>query len=116
MQLSPVDQWFLSHPEPLAGCLQSLRSIILQSPHGFAETWKYSMPVYCLNNKMTCYLWVDKKTKHPYLGIVEGSKIQQEQLIQDKRRRMKIWLFDPASDLPLRQIQQVLKQVASWYL
>ena len=25
--------------------------------------------------KMFCYLWTDKKTHEPYIGIVEGNKI-----------------------------------------
>jgi hypothetical protein len=66
-------------------------------------------------NKMFCYLWVHKKTKQPYIGIVEGYKIEHLDLIIEKRARMKIMLFDPTKDLPIDTISDVLTQAMAFY-
>jgi hypothetical protein len=44
----------------------------------------------------------------PYLGIVDGAAIQHSDLVQDKRKRMKILLLDPLADLPLEKIKDIL--------
>jgi hypothetical protein len=47
--------------------------------------------------------------------IVEGKKIDHPGLIQEKRARMKILLFDPGKDIPVRTINGLLKKVLSLY-
>jgi hypothetical protein len=59
---------------------------------------------------MFCYLWVHKKLNQPYLGIVEGKRLQHPNLIIEGRSRMKIMLFDPSKDLPIKTIESILKQ------
>ena len=73
------------------------------------------MPFYCYNKKMICYLWVHKKFRQPYIGIVEGKKINHPELILGKRARMKILLIDPESDIPLKKINSILKEVITLY-
>ncbi len=58
---------------------------------------------------MFCYLWVRKKTNEPYLGIVDGNKIEFPGLLQEKRSRMKILIIDPGIDLPVKDLQTLLK-------
>ncbi|MEO7311740.1 MAG: DUF1801 domain-containing protein [Chitinophagaceae bacterium] len=113
--LRPIDAWFLQHDEPIRSCLQFLREYIQLRDDAVTETWKYGMPFYCYHGKMCCYLWVHKKYKQPYLGIVEGSQIQHSDLIQEKRTRMKILLLDPALDLPVIKINGIMKAVIAWY-
>ena len=64
---------------------------------------------------MFCYLWIHKKYKQPYLGIVEGKLFNHLSLISEKRLRMKILLFDPAKDLPIELINTVLQQAINFY-
>lgn len=73
------------------------------------------MPFFCFKGKMMCYLWVHKKYKQPYLGIVEGARIRHPDLLQEKRARMKILLVDPAKDLPVRKINQILIDMLHLY-
>ena len=73
------------------------------------------MPFYCYNGesgveKRFCYLWIDKKTNQPYIGIVEGKYFQDPDLITEKRAKMKIMLIDPDQDLPLEKINAILEQ------
>lgn len=73
------------------------------------------MPMYYYRGKMFCYLWIHKKYKQPYLGIVEGKRIDHPRLIQEKRARMKIMLFDPAKDLPVKTVNLILKEALKFY-
>lgn len=92
-----------------------LRERILQFDDHLTEAWKYGMPFYCYDGKMALYLWVHKKLKQPYLGIVEGKRLTHPDLIQEKRARMKILLIDPAKDVPVRKINAILKDVIAFY-
>lgn len=113
--LKPADDWFLKQEEPGRACLQFLRSHILELDENISEAWKYGMPFFCYKGKMCCYLWVHKKYKQPYLGIVEGKQVSHPDLIIEKRARMKILLLDPAKDLPVKKINSILKQVLKMY-
>lgn len=108
--MSPADQYFLKHEEPIRSCLQFLRAHILKLDSSIRESWQYGMPFYYYGEKRFCYLWVHRKTKQPYLGIVEGSKITHRDLIQEKRARMKILLIDPAKDIPIRKVTDIINQ------
>jgi len=68
-----------------------------------------------LQGKRFCYLWVHKKFQQPYLGIVDGKKINHPDLILEKRARMKIMLFDPAKDIPLKTIRVILGATLKLY-
>jgi hypothetical protein len=115
MNLRAIDNYFDKQEEPVKGYLLFLRNHLLQMNAHITEAWKYGMPFYCYKGKMICYLWVHKKHHCPYLGIVEGKKINHPRLIQEKRARMKIMLFDPEADIPLRTINSVMKEVLKLY-
>ena len=113
--LRPIDNWYLQKEEPLKTCLQFLRAHILKQDPNITEAWKYGMPFFCYRGKMFCYLWVHKKFHQPYIGIVEGAKVNHPGLIQEKRARMKILLLDPAKNIPLKKVNLVLKQAIVLY-
>ena len=110
-----IDNYFLQHDEPVSSYLLTLRTCILDYNKGISEAWKYRMPFYCYKGKMFCYLWVHKKYHQPYLGIVEGKKIDHPDLIQEKRARMKIMLFDANKDIPVKKIHSILKTAIQLY-
>jgi hypothetical protein len=113
--LRPVDQYFSQKEEPVKSCLLTLRHYVLRFHHDLTEEWKYGMPFYYYHGKMFCYLWVHKKYKQPYIGIVEGGRLNHHQLIQEKRARMKIMLIDPGKDLPVKTINKILKEALKFY-
>jgi hypothetical protein len=113
--LKPVDNYFLHQPEPEKSCLLALRTLVLSVDKNITEAWKYGMPFYCYHGKMFCYLWTHKKLGQPYLGIVEGGKINHPLLLQEKRARMKIMLVDPAKDIPVTAIKGILKKALTFY-
>lgn len=73
------------------------------------------MPFYCYKGKMALYLWVHKKYNQPYVGIVEGKRIEHPDLLQEERARMKIFLVDPNKDVPLRKLNSILREVLNVY-
>ena len=113
--LNPIDHFFLQKDEPVKSCLQFLRSHILKQDSDITEAWKYGMPFYCYKGKMFCYLWVHKKYHQPYLGIVEGRKIHDPDLLTEKRSRMKILLLDPNREIPVKKITAILKEALKLY-
>ena len=107
--MRPIDLYFLSHDEPTKSCLQFLRAHILSRSVEFTETWQYGMPTYYFKKKRICYLWVHKKLHLPYIGFVDGNQIGHPDLLVEKRARMKILLIDPVKNIPLRKINNILR-------
>ena len=103
------DYFYFQKEEPIQSCLVALRDYILDFDPRITEAWKYGMPFFCYKGKMFCYLWVHKKYKQPYLGIVEGKLIEHSDLLLEKRARMKILLIDPNGDIPLNTIETILR-------
>ena len=113
--LRDIDNYYLEKEEPVKSCLLFLRQHILDFDDNVTEAWKYRMPFFCYKGKMFCYLWVHKKNGLPYLGIVEGGKIDHPNLVQEDRARMKIMFIDPNTDMPMDMINSILKTALSFY-
>lgn len=113
--LRPADNYFLQQEEPFKSCLQFLRKFILAFDSDITEKWQYGMPFYYYRNKRCCYLWIHKQRRQPYIGIVDGKKIDHPDLFAEKRTRMKILLLDPAKDMPVKKIRALLKEVLLLY-
>ena len=109
--MKEIDQYFHLQSEPAKNCLLALRHLILDYDENVSEAWRYKMPFYLFKGKRFCYLWVDKKSHFPYLGIVDGKKISHPDAIKGSRKRMKIILFDPKKDIPIKKIKTLLKQL-----
>ena len=110
-----IDQYYLSREEPVRGCLQFLRTYILNFDPHLTEAWKYRMPFFCYKGKMMCYLWMHKKHNQPYIGFVDGKRLNHPALIAEKRSRIKILLIDPAQDIPINEINAIVKEVIALY-
>jgi hypothetical protein len=106
--MTPLDNFYLQKEEPHRSCLIALKEIILKYNKEISPAWKYGMPFFCYKQKMICYLWVHKKFKQPYIGIVQGKYFDNPMLLQEKRSKMKIMLFDPQKDLPIKMIKEIL--------
>jgi hypothetical protein len=113
--MRPIDNYYLNHDEPVKSCLQFLREFIIIQDEHITEGWQYGMPFFFYKGKRFCYLWIHKKYKQPYLGIVDGEKIDHPELLTEKRKRMKILLIDPAKDIPVKKIKAILKEAMSIY-
>jgi hypothetical protein len=113
--LKDLDNFYLQKEEPVKSCLQALRTFLLNYDENITEAWKYRMPFFCYKGKMFCYLWMHKKTHQPYIGIVEGNKINHPDLIIENRSRMKIMILDANKDLPVKKLDTILKMAIKIY-
>ena len=113
--MTEIESYYSNQQEPIKGTLLALKNIVLSQDKNISHEWKYGMPFFCYKGKMFCYLWVHKKYKQPYLGIVEGIHIDEPYLLQEKRSRMKIMLLDANEDLPLYKIETLLKKLLKFY-
>jgi len=113
--LRPHDHYYLNQPEPAKSCLQFLRQFIMKYDQEIAEGWAYGMPFFYYKGKRFCYLWIHKKHQQPYIGIVDGKNIHFPGLLSEKRSRMKIFLVDPAKNIPVKKITQLLKTTLAFY-
>lgn len=113
--MKQLDDFYLNQEEPIKGTFLALKDIILKQDKDITHVLKYRMPFFCYKGKMFCYLWIHKKLKQPYIGIVEGKHFEESFLIQEARSRMKIMLFDCNEDLPLKQIESILQKALNLY-
>jgi hypothetical protein len=113
--MKQLDDFYLKQQEPIKGSLLALKEIILKQDKDITNVLKYGMPFFCYKGKMFCYLWIHKKLRQPYIGIVEGKHFDEAFLIQEDRSRMKIMMLDSDMDLPLEQIEKVLLKALNLY-
>lgn len=113
--MTELDNFYSKQQEPIKGCLLALKEIVLRKDNNITEEWKYGMPFFCFKGKMFCYLWVHKKYKQPYIGFVEGQRLDDETLLQENRSRMKIMLLNPQSDFPIKKIDDLLHKALNLY-
>lgn len=113
--MKELDNFYFRLEEPLKSCLIALSGIILTQDVALQPAWKYGMPFFCYKNKIFCYLSIRKKDQKPYLGVVEGHRLDHPSLIAEKRSRIKVMFFDPSSDLPIETIEEILQQALELY-
>ena len=113
--MKELDNFYFQLDEPLKSCLMALSGIILAQDVALAPAWKYKTPFFYYKNTMFCYLSIRKKDKQPYIGIVEGHRLDHPMLFAENRSRMKVLYLDPAEDLPIETIQQILQQALMLY-
>jgi len=112
--LQDIDNFYLEKKEPIKSCLLALRDIILSLDENITTSWKYKLPFFCYKKKMFCYLWIDKKTKFPYIGIVEGQMIEHFALEQGNRKQIKALHINPNKDFPA-YIEEILNETLDLY-
>ncbi|MFH7015763.1 DUF1801 domain-containing protein [Flavobacterium sp. FlaQc-47] len=113
--MKQLDDFYLNQQQPIKGTLLALREIILKQDKDITNVLKYGMPFFCYKGKMFCYLWIHKKLRQPYIGILEGKHFNEPFLIQENRSRMKIIMLDFDKDLPLEQIEKVVSKALNLY-
>jgi hypothetical protein len=113
--IKPLDNFYLQQSEPLKGCYLALRDIILIQDKNITAEWKYGCPFFYYKGKMFCYLWFHKKLQQPYIAIMRGKYIKDNLLIAEGRKNIRIILFDPNQDLPVKTIKNILQEALKLY-
>ncbi len=113
--MKPIDLFYLNQPEPERAVFIILRDVILSLDEHITQEWKYKLPFFCYKGKMFCYLWKNKKTREPYIGVVEGNRINHPKLEQGNRSRMKILSVNPNKDIDIETIDSILNEALDFY-
>ncbi len=113
--MNALDSFYSEMQEPNKGCLLALKSIILDYNRTFQHRWYYRLPCFMYQGKLFCYLWVDKKSQHPYIAIGKGVKIDHPDLIQGNRTFVKLLMIDPNKDIPVDKIHEVFDLAMGLY-
>jgi len=109
------DNPYLKFSEPNQGCLLALRHIILNYDENISESIKYGSACFSYNNKILCYLLVEKKSNSPYILFAEGRYIEDVELESGDRKRMKIFRVIADDDIPLGKVEDLLSKAISLY-
>jgi hypothetical protein len=113
--MTPLDNFYNAQKEPIKSCFLALKEIILSQDRSVTNEWKYGGSFFCYKGKMFCYLWIHKKLQQPYIGFVEGKKIDHPSLQLENRSRIKIMLLNPDEDLPIATISYLLQKAIGFY-
>lgn len=105
-----ITQFYLDKDEPLRSALLGLRDIIMDLDPTIQAAWKYSAPFFVYRGKNLCYLWVDKRNNHPYIGLIDGGMIEHPLLDQGDRKSMKVLPINPEEDFPMEAIQEIFAE------
>ena len=113
--LRELDQFYLEQPEPNRSFMLGLRAFFLNYDTAITEAWKYRLPFFYYKNKPFCYIWKDKKTQQPYIGIVKAGLIEHPLLIKGNRKKMKVLYFDTSKDIPVKLLDEVFQLAMNLY-
>ena len=114
--INEIEAYYVSKEEPVRSILLALRSFILNYNDDMTETWTHRMPMFRYKGKLFCYLWIDKKTYQPYMGIYKGIEIDHPQLDLGNRNKMKVIYFDATTDIPVVTINEIFTMALKLYL
>lgn len=114
--LQEIENFYWRQNEPQRSCFLALREIIKSFHPDLTEEWKYKLPFFYFKGKMFCYLWKDKKTGEPYIGISGGYKIEHPYLLQGDRKWVKIFQLNSQEDIPMKSLKEVLDLTIGMHL
>ncbi len=109
MSVDQLDDFFLSKEEPLKSCLLYIRDYLNNHPFDLQESWKWSLPSYSYNGKHFCYIWIDKKTKMPYIGFKNSNLIEHDKLELGNRKLFKTFSIDPTTDIDVQSLDEIME-------
>lgn len=64
---------------------------------------------------MFVFLSIDKKTKEPYVLVVEGNRIEHPLLVQGNRAKMKVFHVNPNKDINIDALEIILFKAIEFY-
>jgi len=103
-----VASWFKNLPKDQKNPLEELRQLILASSTNIDEQFKWSRPVYSVNN-LFCYL--HKSANHVTIGFHNGSHLDDpEGLLEGEGKGMRHVKIRPAEKINSAGIKQLIKK------
>jgi hypothetical protein len=113
--MKELDRFYELEAEPQRSCFLSLRAWILTYHQDITEEYKYRLPFFYFRNRPFCYLWKEKTSKTPYIGVTKGNLVDHPLLIKGERKKMKIIYIDPYIDIPVDSIREIFDSLIPLY-
>lgn len=113
--LNQLDNFYFSKPEPAQSAFLFLRNFILEFNAAISEHYKYSTAFFHYKGKALCYFSVRKKDQQAYIGFVNGYLMKHKSLAAENRSQIKVYYFNPAIDLDVDTVKQLLKLAVNTY-
>lgn len=110
-----INSYYLKQEEPLRATYLYLRDVIMALDTNITNDLKYGMPFFSYKGKMFCYLWKDKVSREPYIGLVEGNRMNHPSLEKGSRARMKILRIDTNKDIPIEEVKEIINEALDFY-
>lgn len=114
--MKEIDLYFEALSEANYAYLLTVREFIKNYHDDISEEWKYSVPFFYFRKKPFCYLYKDKKTDQPYIGIPRANKIEHVALIKGDRKKMKILPLDNQTEIPYDLITEIFELLIPLYI
>ena len=111
--LNPLENYFLSKPEPHKSAMLFLRQWLIEQ--GLEEHYKYTTAFYTFRSQAFCYMSVRAKDSKLYLGFVEGHLLKHPLLQKEGRKQIKVLYLDPEKDLPIKTLKEIVKMAKQLY-
>lgn len=113
--ISELESFYFNFPEPTRSSFLALREYILNKDDNFADAWKYRLGFIYYKKKAFCYFWKDKITGQPYIGFNRSQNIDHPMLILGNRKKIKVMYFDPSKDLPIKELDIIIRALMKNY-
>ena len=109
--MKAIDWYYEQQAEPNKSCLLSLRHFILSFDPNFTETLKWSIPCFSYDGKISCFLNINRKTKHPYILFSHGSLLKNKALKSEGRKLMKSLAVRADKDLNIDLLNEIYSEL-----
>lgn len=80
-----------------------------------SESFKYQTAFFSFHHKLFCYFSISKKTGKTYIGFAQGYNMKHKKLQSEGRNTIKVFYVDPAKDVDLKSLNEILEQAVNLY-
>lgn len=105
-----INHFYLDREEALRSTLLALHDYILALHPEMRVAWKWSAPFFVYKKRNFCYLWINKQTGQPYVGLVRGGDIEHPLLEAEGRKLIKVLRIDTGEDLPVVAMEEIFEE------
>lgn len=96
-------------------CILALKDLIQSFHKDIICSIKYNTYYFNYQKHNLCYIWIDKKLHHPYVGFLKGAMIKHKQLEQESRTQVAIFRINPSEDIPVETLYNILSSAIKIY-
>ncbi|WP_235032997.1 DUF1801 domain-containing protein [Sphingobacterium sp. 18053] len=111
--VTPLEYYYEKQEIVVRECLFALRGIVMSVNANIIHKRKYQIPFFSYNDFDIAFLWVRKKKI--LLGFIEDKKFIQKTEPTQKKSKVKTIDIIPIEDIPIKEIEENIKQLIAKY-